>query len=336
MPKKTQKPSKLEQQEQKPLPDNVLRLPGLGGPPPAPPENLLPLKQKMELVNRSMIRLMAEKEFDSAEETNAFINETLSGGTIDEVLDSIERSPEEEALELAFQARAANEPEEMFLLCLKALILDPYCVDALTLRAEISAETDEELALEYMSIIRRAEHHFGAAYMQENTGNFWGIVETRPYMRARLNLMFMLMEMGHIETAIFECEGLLELNPNDNQGVRDVLRGLYLETRQLDDLKSLNKKYDDDCSAICLWSKVLALWLAEDRANAKKMARKAHKENKWVRQYLVGKKKVPNRTVDSYALGSVEEACYCFDTLGVAWELNPEAIQWLKALNLPG
>ena len=47
-------------------------------------------------------------------------------------------------------------------------------------------------------------------------------------MRARLNLAGLLRAVGLEQDAITHFEALLELNPNDNQGVRDLLLGSYL------------------------------------------------------------------------------------------------------------
>jgi len=48
-------------------------------------------------------------------------------------------------------------------------------------------------------------------------GHFWGLPETRPYMRARAALAEALQRAGRIEAAVAEMAGVLELNPNDNQ-----------------------------------------------------------------------------------------------------------------------
>lgn len=42
------------------------------------------------------------------------------------------------------------------------------------------------------------------------------------------------MEAGRLEESIAEHEGMLELNPNDNQGVRYGLLALYLALKRLD------------------------------------------------------------------------------------------------------
>lgn len=55
----------------------------------------------------------------------------------------------------------------------------------------------------------------------------WGYLENRPYLRAMQCQAEILEEVGKKEEAIELYRLLLKLNPNDNQGVRYVLAGIY-------------------------------------------------------------------------------------------------------------
>ncbi len=74
--------------------------------------------------------------------------------------------------------------------------------------------------------------HLGPEFFEENVGHFWGIVETRPYMRARLGLAFTLWGTGERDAAIEQAQDMLRLNPGDNQGVRYPLMLWLLETER--------------------------------------------------------------------------------------------------------
>src|SRR5699024_7072014 len=72
-----------------------------------------------------------------------------------------------------------------------------------------------------------------------------------------------LEQAGFDEEAIKQYEELLELNPNDNQGVREQLLPLYI---QYEDFKSINKlfnAYKDDITAAFLFSKALFTYFTE-------------------------------------------------------------------------
>ncbi len=329
---KPKKPKRKRNATPPPGPPDLL--PGLGGAP-LPPEPPKPAsREEIERVNRALSKLVAEREFADDDELNAYLA-SLAGRSFDEILAQVEESPEEQAQDLAYQAMEATSLKEMQSLCRKALELDPHCIDALLIKAKLNAPTAKMHATRLRTIVREAEERFGAEYMEENRGHFWGMVETRPYMRARQSLALALEESGQIEEAIAECEGMLELNPGDNQGIRDGLRGLYLQTGNLEGVRRLNKEYPETVSAICAWSMVLERWLSGKTKEATKHARAAHKGNPHVVPYLTGKKKMPKVLPDYFSFGDTSEAVICAQLLGRAWKQHPEAVAWLEGLALP-
>ena len=67
-------------------------------------------------------------------------------------------------------------------------------------------------------------HEEGAEIFVEDEGLFWGMVETRPYMRARLSLIQALESMGSLQSlteAVSETRDCLRLNRGDNMGLRE-------------------------------------------------------------------------------------------------------------------
>jgi len=328
---KPKKPKRKRNAAPPPGPPGLL--PGLGGPllPPEPPKPAS--RQEIERVNRALSKLVAEREFADADELNAYLA-TLAGRSFDEILAQVEESPEEQAQELAYQAMEASSLREVQSLCRKALELDPHCIDALLIKAELNARSPMAYATRLRTIVREAEERFGADYMEENSGHFWGMVETRPYMRARQSLVLALEQSGQIEEAIAECEGMLELNPGDNQGIRDLLRGYYLQVGNVEGVRRLNKEYPETVCAICAWSMVLERWLSGKPKEAAKHARAAHKRNPHVAAYLSGKTKVPGEVPEFFSPGDINEAVGCAQLLGPGWKQHPEAIEWLEGLAL--
>lgn len=61
---------------------------------------------------------------------------------------------------------------------------------------------------------------------QRDVGHFWGLLETRPYLRTRLGLAHALWTAGRRAEAVQHLQDMLRLNPNDNQGVRYTLARL--------------------------------------------------------------------------------------------------------------
>ena len=97
----------------------------------------------------------------------------------------------------------------------------------------------------------------GAEFFQENKGDFWGILETRSYMRARPMLADFLVDAGRMAEAIRHCETIVQLNPNDNQGVRRTLLAYYLSTDKLEGARRPLQEYAEDDTPVFLWGRML-------------------------------------------------------------------------------
>lgn len=91
----------------------------------------------------------------------------------------------------------------------------------------------------------------------ENKTYFSGLLETRPYMGARTELAQLLCGAGRAEDAIRHFEALLELRPNDNQGVRDILLGRYLLCDKLTGAQRLLHDCRENATAIFVWGRTL-------------------------------------------------------------------------------
>ncbi len=66
-------------------------------------------------------------------------------------------------------------------------------------------------------------------------GHFWGIIQTRDYMRARSNVIRILEEIGSqqsLSAAVEHILGCLNLCRGDNMGVRDLVPAMMLRIGQ--------------------------------------------------------------------------------------------------------
>ena len=275
---------------------------------------------------------MEGREFANVEEMNSFL-QTLMGEGLERALENKPRKdPQWRAQELAYQAMEAESASQAEALARRALEVDPDCVDALTTLAEVTAGSEEELLLMLRRAVEAGERSLGREFIEENRGHFWGITKTRPYMRARYHLTSALLSADRIAEACGHFEALLEFNPNDNQGVRDVLLSLYLMVDSLDGARRLLKQYAEDGSALFSWGRVLERHLSRDVYGASTALKEARRENRYVEKYLTGKKQQPLRLPDYYSRGEESEAVYCAFHLGLAWRLHPQAVNWLKSV----
>jgi tetratricopeptide (TPR) repeat protein len=226
-----------------------------------------------------------------------------------------------------------DDPKKMARLCRNALKVYPHCPEALIMLAEIESQNDDR----YLSTLRRAiaagREDLGPEYFEQNKGHFWGLLETRPFMRAMGMLADALISQGTteaLEEAITLHEEMLDLNPNDNQGVRDWLAGSYLALKQYDNAAALLDRYDDDWLAAPIWARVLHTYATKGEKQAARHLGEARQRNPHVEAYLTERKNRPSTRPEYYSPGDDSEALYCADMLGQAWQNHPEAKEWLK------
>jgi tetratricopeptide (TPR) repeat protein len=248
-----------------------------------------------------------------------------------EIFGGANRKPnaQEHAYE-AMEAMANQDWDRAHRNAMAALKLDPNCVDALTVMSQLGSENASELIDNLRRTVERGEKALGRKFFRENAGWFWGLIETRPYMRARAQLAGLLHEAGQVDEAIAHWEEMLRLNPGDNQGLRYSLLGGYLELGNLRGAERIFSEYPDEASAMFAWARVLADLLAGAESAAAKPLAAARKANQHVEAYLTGRKKLPANGPGYYSPGEPSEAIVCMHEIGAAWTKHPPAIDWLK------
>jgi prevent-host-death family protein len=288
----------------------------------APP--MLPMMDKMmEQVSQAL----GEREFDSLDEINAFLNDLLVDGSLPELKPE---TPLQEAQELIYQAWEEPSRKRRIKLAKQALDISADCADAYVLLAEEEARSLKKAIQYYKKAVAAGERALASEFDQL-VGHFWGVIETRPYMRAREGLAYALWEQGNRRAAIEHAQEMLRLNPNDNQGVRHILVAWLLAEQDDDAVDALLQEYEDDISAVWQYSRALHRFRVEgasaasNRALAEAMAHNAH-----VPDYLSGKKRLPRTLPDFIGIGDENEAIAYVAQDGALWEREAGALAWLK------
>lgn len=270
----------------------------------------------------------------------------LSGVTesdINALLMSIARLPTDpgddaldRAQEKAFEAMEARTARKSIALAQEALALSSSCADAYLVLAREASDAGDALDL-YRRAVAAGVEALGQATFKEDVGLFWGLLETRPYMRARHELALALWQAGDRDDAVGHYQDLLRLNPNDNQGIRYLLMDALLELGREPEAAELLKRYKDDGSAAWAWSgALLAFRRVGDAPAARKALAKAVEANRHVAAYLLGRKPLPRTLPDFIGIGDEDEAvAYMHDAAG-AWAAAPGATNWVaEALAFP-
>ncbi|NGO54645.1 tetratricopeptide repeat protein [Allomesorhizobium camelthorni] len=236
--------------------------------------------------------------------------------------------PTEAAQDIIYEAWEATTRSKRIALARKALKVSPLCADAYVLLAEEEARSVEEVLDYYQKGVEAGEMALGPEGFEEYAGHFWGFLETRPYMRARAGLAAALWRLGRHQDAIDHYQEMLELNPNDNQGIRYVLAGHLLARNEIKPLKKLLKQFEEDGAAAWLYTPAL-LAFRENDPDADKLAEEAWLANSHVPGVLSGKQPLV-ASMDGYiTMGGEDEAADYVEENGRAWQSTPGAIEWL-------
>lgn len=222
---------------------------------------------------RELGKFLRGREFESLEEAEAFLQEQLGdegsfgsyGGSYG-LCDP--DTPLEQAQERIYEAYEEDAPDMRAALAEEALEISADCADAYTILAQETAADPGEARELYDRGVAAGERAIGQEEFEESKGHFWGLLETRPYMRARQGLAMCLWDIGERAEAIGNYEQLLEFNPNDNQGIRDLLAESLLEEDRDEELGRLLASYGEDASAT--WVYTRALWRFRNEGPARR------------------------------------------------------------------
>jgi len=144
---------------------------------------------------------------------------------------------------------------------------------------------------------------------KENIGHFWGIIETRPYMRARNRKITILVDLGRYTDAIKECEEMLNLCESDNLGIRYTLIGLYCTLEEFEKGEKLYKKFNE-YSAFMLFPMSVMYFKKGDYKKSDKFLKDVQKANPYIIKILKNDIAMIGNSedIEYYAPGSKEEA----------------------------
>jgi tetratricopeptide (TPR) repeat protein len=297
-------------------------------PPPQPPADrgALPAGPDHQRLSERMMadlhRLIAAKNFQSAEEVNAFLEALMRSDTpIDELAPPRPDTPLERAQEVMDQAYQAKGKRQRVALARKALEISADCVEAYLMLARESATTVAKATAYYTDALAAAERTLNPALFEQGAGHFWGIPETRPYMRARAGLAEGLIMSGYREEGMAHLRELLRLNADDNLGIRYLLLGLLIEAGAYDQATALLAQYKNERSTAWLYNRALLFWLQEGSTQrSRKALNEAIRYNPYVAEFAMGETELPEGFSGQLWPGADDEAMDYHDQWGHLWQ----------------
>ena len=182
------------------------------------------------------------KDIDEANEKLQEFIKMYNNGEIE-----YKNTPLDDAYEILEEAQNANNEKEALRLAKKAYEKSSECFDAILFQCDL-----EENGIKRMTLLNDGlkfeknrltkEKYFD----KENIGYFYGIFETRPYIRVLVIKIEYLLEEGKLRQAASVCKEVLKLNENDNLGARYLLMAIYAVLEEEKDMLDLYKKYPEE------------------------------------------------------------------------------------------
>ncbi len=274
---------------------------------------------------KDLHRLLAKKDFKSESELKDFMNSIM--------MKPISEIPDEE---LTNEERAQDLVEDSYDLPMldavknieAALNLNPDCIEAYEYQGSVQRSVESALSY-YEKGVNIGKRIFGGKYLKEHKGQFWGFHETRPFMRCMYQYSDCLYKLGKKNESISVLEEMIDLNPNDNQGVRDQLMLYLLEQNEFDKFKKYSREYSEDGTAFTHFNRALFAYMKEgesDRSN--ELLKTAIEENKFVLPMLIFSK-LQTEMPNTYGIGDKNEAKYYSVFAQRIWQQTPGAVKWL-------
>ena len=200
---------------------------------------------------RAMHEFLAEHATEdmSIEEVNTLLRDHMSeiNSSIPRHMVEKDAKSAEDFIDLAEEAVQNGNDAEALRLVRKALKLNPNDLDAILMEIQLGESNPMNVIKRLRVAVDQGRRQLekNGYFDEESVGEFWGILETRPFMRLREEYISKLKEYGMLRLAAAECEDMIRLNTNNNQGIRYILMHIYAALEEADSAERLLEKYSD-------------------------------------------------------------------------------------------
>ncbi|WP_339317651.1 SEC-C metal-binding domain-containing protein [Paenibacillus sp. FSL R10-2734] len=259
-----------------------------------------------------------------------YIEEYGMGGAEEELLLlNVSGTPKDQERALLQKAFETNSSKRRIQLAEAALEVYPDSPDAYLILAE-EAENEKEARAFLKAGMDAGERELGEAFFAKNKGYFWGLHETRPYIRICKSYADSCWFGGNAEEAAKTLEHILTLNPDDNTGARYLLTAAYLYSNKLAETEQVLAKFGDDAAATVAYDRMVLEYKKNGVTSQLKMLyRVARNVNKHVPDYLLGIKRLPHNLPDFVGMGDANEAIEYVIVHSRLWTSLPDLLKWM-------
>lgn len=212
----------------------------------------------------------------------------------------------------------------------------PYAFDAYSNLAHILWEWRQPA--ESIGLLKRglgrAKELFPPGFVLGRSKLPWVITDNRPFLRMYASLGVRFHDNGDLSSAKTIFEDILEMNPDDNQGMRDPLCSCYFGLGDIKSVLSLCAAYEDDTMPAISFGRVLALLKSGKTNKAKEALFTAAKYGGNIATEIMKRRHDQVRASDLGPYvegGSALEARLYWKDFGRYWRETPGAMKFMRA-----
>lgn len=182
----------------------------------------------------------------------------------------------------------------------KAVELDSDNIDAKRMVEEITTEHPYEMVEKYQKLIVYGKKVMTKkGYMNEvSMGEYWGISETRPFIRLYSAYLDLLVDCGMMRMATNVGEEIIRYNEADNLGIRYILMHIYAYLEDENSMLDLYRKYDECDETQVLLPMSILYYKMGDFEKSKDYLKRLMKVNKDTGRFI---RAFVNGELDKYA-----------------------------------
>ncbi len=196
-------------------------------------------------LNNLITTFLNNSDIENEEELDKKLQEFMEKYNNDEL--EYENTPLDDAYELLEKAENAKTKKQAIKLAKQAYAECSSCFDAILFQTDLEENTIKRMkmlneGLEFEKKRLEEENYFA----KDNIGCFYGIFETRPYIRGLRTKAEYLLEEGKLTQAKDICKEIIKLNEHDNTGARYLLMAIYATLEKEQEMLELYKKYPEE------------------------------------------------------------------------------------------
>lgn len=195
--------------------------------------------------NNMLQEFLKDNNVKNIDEANEKFQEFIKKYNNNEI--EYKNTPLDDAYELLEEAENAKTKSQSIKLAKKAYEICPECFEAILFQVDLEEDSIKRMNLLNEGLSVEKERLEKQNYFtKDNMGIFYGMFETRLYIRGLYSKATYLLLDGKIKQARDICKEILKLNKNDNTGARYLLMAIYAYLEEENELLKLSKKYPEE------------------------------------------------------------------------------------------